>query len=100
LVKTANWMNHLQYDWESPALRHLLLSLARNFTLLRYDARGNGMSDWDVDQLSLDAWVSDIETVVNSAGLDRFPLFAMSQGCGPGLLPPHPENRRRVLMRN
>jgi class 3 adenylate cyclase len=35
LVKTANWMNHLQYDWELPALRHLFLDLARDFTLLR-----------------------------------------------------------------
>jgi pimeloyl-ACP methyl ester carboxylesterase len=74
-------MNHLQYDWESPTFRHLFLDLARDFTLLRYDARGNGMSDWDVDELSLDAWVTDLETVVNAAGLDRFPLFAMSQGC-------------------
>jgi class 3 adenylate cyclase/pimeloyl-ACP methyl ester carboxylesterase len=81
LVKTANWMNHLQYDWELPALRHLFLDLARDFTLLRYDARGNGMSDWDVDQLSLDAWVTDLETVVDAAGLDRFPLLALSQGC-------------------
>lgn len=81
LVKTANWMNHLQYDWESPTFRHLFLELARDFRLLRYDARGNGMSDWDVDQLSLDAWVTDLEAVVNAAGLERFPLFAMSQGC-------------------
>jgi hypothetical protein len=81
LVKTANWMNHVHYDWESPILRHLFLDLARDFTLLRYDARGNGMSDWDVDEVSLDAWVMDLETVVNAAGLDRFPLFAMSQGC-------------------
>jgi class 3 adenylate cyclase/pimeloyl-ACP methyl ester carboxylesterase len=81
LVKTANWMNHLQYDWDSPTFRHLFLDLARDFTLLRYDARGNGMSDWDVHEVSLDAWVMDLETVVNAAGLDRFPLFAMSQGC-------------------
>ncbi len=81
LVKTANWMNHVQYDWESPTFRHLFLDLACDFTLLRYDARGNGMSDWDVDELSLDAWVVDLETVVNAAGLGRFPLFAMSQGC-------------------
>jgi class 3 adenylate cyclase len=81
LVKTANWMNHLQYDWDSPEFRYLFLDLARDFTLLRYDARGNGMSDWDVDELSLDAWVTDLETVINAAGLDRFPLFAMSQGC-------------------
>jgi class 3 adenylate cyclase/pimeloyl-ACP methyl ester carboxylesterase len=81
LVKTANWMNHVEYDWESPTFRHLFLDLARDFTLLRYDARGNGMSDWDVDKLSLDAWVTDLETVVDAAGFDRFPLFAMSQGC-------------------
>jgi class 3 adenylate cyclase/pimeloyl-ACP methyl ester carboxylesterase len=81
LVKTANWMNHVQYDWESRTFRHLFLGLARDFTLLRYDARGSGMSDWDVDEISLDAWVTDLETVVNAAGLDRFPLFAMSQGC-------------------
>src|SRR5450759_57517 len=81
LVKTANWMNHLEFDWESPDLRHLYTALARDFTLLRYDARGNGLSDWDVEDVSLDAWVKDIETVVDAAGLDRFPLFAMSQGC-------------------
>jgi class 3 adenylate cyclase/pimeloyl-ACP methyl ester carboxylesterase len=81
LVKTANWMNHVELDWSSSMLRHLFLSLARDFTLLRYDARGNGLSDWDVDEVSLDAWVTDLETVVDAAGLDRFPLLAMSQGC-------------------
>ena len=81
LVKTANWMNHVEYDWESSIFRHFYVGLARDFTLLRYDARGNGLSDWDVDEVSLDAWVSDIETVVDAAGLDRFPLLGMSQGC-------------------
>jgi len=81
LVKTANWMNHLEYDWESSAMRHFYLGLARDFTLLRYDARGNGLSDWDVDNLSLDAWVSDLESVIAAAGLDRFPLLGISQGC-------------------
>ena len=81
LVKTANWMNHVEFDWESPDLHHLYTALARDFTLLRYDARGNGLSDWDVADVSLDAWVNDIETVVDAAGLDRFPLFGMSQGC-------------------
>ena len=81
LVKTANWMNHLEFDWENPDLRHLYTSLAQDFTLLRYDARGNGLSDWDVEEVSLDAWVKDLETVVDAAGLDRFPLLALSQGC-------------------
>jgi class 3 adenylate cyclase/pimeloyl-ACP methyl ester carboxylesterase len=81
LVKTANWMNHLEYDLEGPTWGHILAGLARNRTLTRYDARGNGLSDWDVDKVSLDLWVSDLETIVEAAGLERFPLLGISQGC-------------------
>jgi pimeloyl-ACP methyl ester carboxylesterase len=81
LVKTANWLNHLEYDWESPIWRHFLVGLSRKHRLLRYDARGNGLSDWDVAELSFETWVSDLEMVVKSAGLTRFPLFGLSQGC-------------------
>ena len=38
------------------------------------------MSDWDVEKVSLDAWVSDLEAVVDAAGLQRFPLIGLSQG--------------------
>jgi hypothetical protein len=81
LVKAANWMNHLEYDWESPVWRHVFRGLSTEHTLIRYGARGNGMSDWDVDELSLDAWVSDLETVVDAARVERFPLIGISQGC-------------------
>jgi class 3 adenylate cyclase/pimeloyl-ACP methyl ester carboxylesterase len=81
LVKTANWMNHLEYDWESPIFHHLFHGLSLNRTLFRYDARGTGLSDWDVPELSLDAWVSDLETVIEVTGLERVPLFGISQGC-------------------
>ena len=74
-------MGHLEYDWELPIFRHFLLGLAKYFTVVRYDARGNGLSDWDVGEISLDAWVSDLEAVVNAAGLDKFPLLGFSQGC-------------------
>jgi pimeloyl-ACP methyl ester carboxylesterase len=74
-------MGHLEYDWELPIFRHRLLELAKSFTLVRYDARGNGLSDWDVGEISFDAWVSDMETVVDASGLDRFPLLGYSQGC-------------------
>ena len=81
LVKSANWMNHLEYDWESPVWRHVLRGLSSDHMLIRYDARGNGMSDWDVDELSLDAWVGDLETVVDAVRVERFPLIGISQGC-------------------
>jgi class 3 adenylate cyclase/pimeloyl-ACP methyl ester carboxylesterase len=80
LVKSGNWLNHLEYDWESPVWRHVLRGLSRYQTLIRYDARGNGMSDWDVDTVSLDAWVTDLETVVDAAGIERAPLLGISQG--------------------
>ena len=80
VVKTGNWMNHLEYDWESPIWRHVFRGLSRGHTLVRYDARGNGLSDWNVDKLSLDAWVTDLETVVDAVGVERFPLLGISQG--------------------
>src|SRR6266850_946527 len=81
LVKAANWLNHLEYDWHSPIWSHLLQELAAAHRLVRYDARGNGLSDWDVDDISFDAFVRDLESVVDAAKLDRFALLGISQGC-------------------
>ncbi len=81
LVMTANWFNHLEHDWKSPLRGDILRVLANDHTLFRYDARGNGLSDWEVDELSLDAWVGDLETVLNAVGVDRFALLGISQGC-------------------
>jgi pimeloyl-ACP methyl ester carboxylesterase len=80
LVKAANWLSHLDYDWESPIWRHSLYELSRRFRLVRFDQRGCGLSDWDVPEISFDAWVRDLETVVDAAGLERFPLLGISQG--------------------
>jgi pimeloyl-ACP methyl ester carboxylesterase len=81
LVKTANWLSHLEYDWQSPVWKHLLHALAANHRLIRYDARGNGLSDWEVDDISLEAFVRDLESVVQATGLQRFDLLGISQGC-------------------
>lgn len=81
LVKAANWLNHLEYDWQSPVWSHLLHALAAERRLIRYDARGNGLSDWEVDDISFEAFVRDLESVVDASGLTRFPLLGVSQGC-------------------
>ena len=80
LVKTANWLNHLDYDWRSPFWQPLLQALASTHQLIRYDARGTGLSDWSAQEISFDAFVRDLETVVDALGLERFSLFGMSQG--------------------
>ena len=81
LVKAANWLNHLELDWESPIWGETFRALARQNTFVRYDERGNGLSDWDVPEISFPAFLEDLETVVDHLGLDRFPLLGMSQGC-------------------
>jgi len=80
LVKSANWLTHLELDAANPVWRHVWNDLARDFSLVRYDARGSGLSDWDVDRFSFEAWVEDLEAVVDAVGLERFPLLGMSQG--------------------
>lgn len=79
-VRAAHWITHLDYDWQSPVWRHWLVGLAQRHTFVRYDERGCGMSDHDVADFSIDAWVQDLETVVDALGLERFPLLGMSQG--------------------
>lgn len=100
LLRTAHWLGHLEYDWELPIFRHLLLKLASHFSLVRYDARGNGLSDWDVGNISLDAWVSDMESVADAAGLDRFPILALSQGCAVAIAfaVRHPERVSHLIL--
>jgi pimeloyl-ACP methyl ester carboxylesterase/DNA-binding CsgD family transcriptional regulator len=80
LVKAANWLSHLEFDWNSPVWRHWVTELSRYNTLVRYDQRGCGLSDWDVDILSFDAQVQDLKTVVDTLNLDRFALLGLSHG--------------------
>ncbi len=79
LVKVSNWLSHLEFDWQSPVWSHLLREMSDGRTLVRYDERGCGLSDWDAE-LSFEAWVQDLETVVDACNLPHFPLFGISQG--------------------
>ncbi len=80
LIKAANWLNHLELDWQSPIWSPLFQELARDHCFIRYDERGNGMSDWGVDDLGFESFVTDLECVVEASGHDRFPLLGISQG--------------------
>jgi class 3 adenylate cyclase/pimeloyl-ACP methyl ester carboxylesterase len=100
LVKSGNWMTHLEFDFESPIWRHLYRELARDHTLIRYDARGNGLSDRDVENVSFETFVSDLEAVVDAAGLERFALFGISQGCAVSIAYAvrHPDRVTRLVL--
>lgn len=80
LVRAAHWLTHLEYDYSSPIWRPFLENMARRYSFVRYDQRGCGLSDRDPGEVSFEAYVRDLETVVDAAGLDRFPLLGISQG--------------------
>jgi DNA-binding winged helix-turn-helix (wHTH) protein/alpha-beta hydrolase superfamily lysophospholipase len=81
LLKAANYLSHLEYDWQSPVWSPFLHALASQYHLIRYDARGNGLSDWEVNDFSFEAFIHDLETVVAAAKPQTFALFGISQGC-------------------
>ncbi len=100
LVKAANWLSHVEFDSRSPVWRHWIRELSRHHTLVRYDERGCGLSDWAIEEFSLDAWVRDLEAVVDALELERFPLLGISQG-GPiaiAYAARHPERVSRLIL--
>jgi pimeloyl-ACP methyl ester carboxylesterase/AraC-like DNA-binding protein len=100
LVKAANWLNHLQNDWKSPVWRHWLQHLTSGHCLVRYDERGTGMSDWDSPELSFEAFVDDLESVVDYLGLEQFDLLGISQGAAVAIAYAvrHPQRVRRMVI--
>lgn len=100
LVKTANWLNHLEYDWRSPVWSPMLRLFAARFRLLRYDERGTGLSDWHVPEISFEGFVRDLETVVDQRGLDRFALLGISQGAAVAIAyaAHHPDRVSRLVI--
>jgi DNA-binding winged helix-turn-helix (wHTH) protein/pimeloyl-ACP methyl ester carboxylesterase len=100
LVKTANWLNHVEYDWQSPVWAPTFARLAAGRRLIRYDQRGTGLSDWAVAEISFEALVRDLETVVAAAKLTRFALFGISQGASVAIAfaARHPEQVVKLIL--
>lgn len=80
LVKTATYITHLEHDWQNSIWRPFLTGLSRYHTLIRYDERGCGLSDWYARDYSWESWVEDLKAVVDAEGLAQFDLFGQSQG--------------------
>lgn len=99
LVRVPTWVNHLEHDWESPILQHWLHELNRDRTLVRFNTRGCGLSQWEVEDLSFEACVRDMEAVVDAAGLERFAVCGNSFGTAIAIAyaARHPERVERMV---
>ncbi|HEX9071810.1 MAG TPA: alpha/beta fold hydrolase [Pseudolabrys sp.] len=100
LIKAANWLTHLEYDWESPVWAPMLQRLAEKNRLIRYDTRGTGLSDRDVAEFSFDGFLRDFETVVEAVKADRFAILGISQGAAVAVdyTAAHPEKVTKLVL--
>lgn len=103
LIKAPNWLTHVEKDWQSPVWAHWLTEFARRSMFVRYDARGGGLSDRDLQGSrldDLDTWTTDLETVVDSVDVDRFDLLGVSQGAAPAMAYAvrHPERVAHLIL--
>ena len=101
VVKAANWLTHLEYEWESPVWKHWLQFFSAHWRFVRYDERGCGMSDWHGGPLSLDQWFADLESVIDAARPDGpVALLGISQGAAACVryAVEHPERVARMIL--
>lgn len=100
LLKAANWMSHLEFEWQSPVWGHWIHALSQRYRLTRYDGRGNGLSDREATDVSLEAMVSDLEAVADAVGTQTFPLLGIGQGCATAIsfAARHPDRVSKLIL--
>ena len=101
VVKAANWLTHLEYEWESPVWKHWIQFFSAHARLVRYDERGCGMSEWQPGSLSLTQWAADLETVIDAARpTEPVTLLGISQGATACIhyAIQHPERVARMVL--
>jgi pimeloyl-ACP methyl ester carboxylesterase/DNA-binding CsgD family transcriptional regulator len=80
LVLAGTWLTHLENQWHSPVWRPLLQALSREYTVVRYDLRGCGLSDRHLGDVSFDTWLQDFERLIETIGFEKFAVFGMCVG--------------------
>jgi len=100
LVAAGSWMSHLEEDWSNPTWGHYVSNLARDFTLIRYDQRGNGMSDWDNVDISFDRMVDDLKAVIDCYDHEKVAIFGPSQAASVSIAYAHqyPERVSHLIL--
>jgi len=100
IVRAATWLTHVEKDADNLCNRHWLAELSREHLYVRYDSRGCGLSDREVERFSVEAWIEDLEAVADALELEQFPLVGMSQGAAIaiGYAARHPERVSRLVI--
>jgi pimeloyl-ACP methyl ester carboxylesterase len=81
IIRLAGLFTHLEFDRDSSIWGPWLAALGKGRTLIRYDARGSGMSDCEGVSFSFEQFIEDLEAVVDSTGVRTFALFGIGGPC-------------------
>ena len=74
ILKAPNWLNHIEYEVRGPLWSPFLKSFSEKYELIRFDQRGNGLSDWEVEEISEDSMITDMRAVVDSTNINNFAI--------------------------
>jgi len=100
LVFVRGWISHLEHLWQDGDFRAYFEALGQHCRVIRYDARSNGLSDWDVGEVDLDALVTDLEALMDTLALERATIYGQCFG-GPiaiAYAARHPDRVERLIL--
>jgi pimeloyl-ACP methyl ester carboxylesterase/DNA-binding CsgD family transcriptional regulator len=92
--------SNIEGEWRVPVLRRAFLTLGEHLRFIQYDGRGTGRSQREVTDLSLDAYLADLDAVVEAAAVDDVVLlgFYASAPHAIAWAARHPERVRGVIL--
>ena len=92
-------VNHLTYEWALPPARRFYQNVSRRLRLIRYNPRRSGLSG-QADDVSLDAFRSDVTAVLDATGADRVSLIGGHSGgsLAAAFAAAHPERIQSLLL--
>lgn len=79
VLLTSFYPSNVELDLQQPDVAALVQSLC-DYSLIRFDQRGCGLSDWSMPDEDETVWASAQLHVADAAGLDRFPIIARTGG--------------------
>jgi pimeloyl-ACP methyl ester carboxylesterase/DNA-binding winged helix-turn-helix (wHTH) protein len=100
VVRAVDWLNHLDFEWKNPFRRHWFSEIMHHHTFLRYDQRGSGLSDWNIQDFSFERSLADFEELISAVGFDKFALLGSCQGgaIGTAYAARHPERVTKLIL--
>ena len=100
LVRAVDWLNHLDFEWKNPSRRRWFSEIMCHNTFLRYDQRGSGLSDWNVDDFSFERSLADFDELISAVGWEKFALVGSCQGgaIGAAYAARHPERVTKLVL--